>query len=61
MLAHPQLLHPILYSPTSPIFKTLSNLICIQNTVCDRLGYANSKTGYKGYKGKKASVKTFDC
>eukprot|EP00983_Pelagomonas_calceolata_P045971 1139954-Pelagomonas_calceolata.AAC.1 len=25
------------------------------------LGYADWKTGYEGYKGKKASVKTFDC
>eukprot|EP00983_Pelagomonas_calceolata_P010086 327843-Pelagomonas_calceolata.AAC.1 len=38
MLAHPQLLHPILKSPTTPIFKVLSSLIlcfvcivCIQN------------------------------
>eukprot|EP00983_Pelagomonas_calceolata_P000841 30430-Pelagomonas_calceolata.AAC.1 len=27
MLAHSQPLHPILKSPTSPIFKTLSNLM----------------------------------
>eukprot|EP00983_Pelagomonas_calceolata_P043061 1138760-Pelagomonas_calceolata.AAC.4 len=35
MLAHPQLLHPILKSPTFPIFKMLSSLICIQNTDLD--------------------------
>jgi len=35
MLAHPQLVHPILKSPTFPTFKLLSSLICIQNTDLD--------------------------
>eukprot|EP00983_Pelagomonas_calceolata_P088310 1157178-Pelagomonas_calceolata.AAC.6 len=33
--SHPQLLHPILKSPTFPIFRMLSSLTCIQNTDLD--------------------------
>eukprot|EP00983_Pelagomonas_calceolata_P002437 82088-Pelagomonas_calceolata.AAC.1 len=33
--AHPQLLHPILKSPTSPIFRMFSSLTFIQNTDLD--------------------------
>eukprot|EP00983_Pelagomonas_calceolata_P070995 1151010-Pelagomonas_calceolata.AAC.4 len=35
LLTHPQLLHPILKSPTSLILKMLSSLTCIQNTDLD--------------------------
>eukprot|EP00983_Pelagomonas_calceolata_P008385 274239-Pelagomonas_calceolata.AAC.1 len=37
VLAHPQLLHPTQRSPTSPIFKMLSNLKCIQSSDSDML------------------------